>query len=198
MDASEWDERYAASELVWGAEPNRFVAAECADLTAGRAIDLACGEGRNAIWLATRGWQSEGVDWSTVAIDKAARLAAHAGVGDRTAWRAADLLDVELAEGRYDLVLVVYLQVADPARRVIFPQAASAVAPGGTFLFVAHDGHNLHEGHGGPQDASVLYEPDDVVAFLDGFTIERAEHVLRDVEGAPRPAIDVLVRARKN
>jgi SAM-dependent methyltransferase len=200
MDATEWDDRYAASELVWGAEPNRFVAAECADLAPGRAIDLACGEGRNAIWLATLGWQAEGVDWSKVAVDKAARLAEHAGVADRTTWRCADLLDAELGERRYDLVLLAYLQVPDATRQVVFPRAAASVGPGGTLLLVAHDGHNLHDGHGGPQDAAVLYEPEDVVASLDGhgFTIERAEHVLREVAGAPRPAIDCLVRARKN
>jgi SAM-dependent methyltransferase len=197
MDATEWDERYAAIDLVWGAEPNRFVAVECADLAPGRAIDLACGEGRNAIWLATLGWRAEGVDWSTVAIDKAAKLAEHAGVADRTEWRCADLLAVEPEPGAYDLVLLAYLQVPDEARRVVFSRAASAVAPGGTFLLVAHDGHNLHEGHGGPQDAAVLYEPDDVVAFLDGFDVQRADHVNREVAGAPRPAIDVVVRARR-
>ena len=57
MDAEDWDERYAAQRLVWSAEPNQFVAAECADLPPGRAVDLAAGEGRNAIWLARRGWQ---------------------------------------------------------------------------------------------------------------------------------------------
>ena len=197
MDAAEWDERYAASDLMWGADPNRFVAAECADLPPGRAIDLACGEGRNAIWLATRGWHADGVDWSKVAIDKAERLAAHAGVTSHTTFACGDLLDYEPAARAYELVLLAYLQVPDAARRVIFSRAAAAVAPGGTFLLVAHDGHNLTDGTGGPPDASVLYEPDDVVVLLDGFVVERAEHVQREVAGAPRPAIDCLVRARR-
>jgi SAM-dependent methyltransferase len=197
MDATAWDERYAASELVWGAEPNRFVAAECADLAPGRVVDLACGEGRNAIWLATRGWTADGIDWSAVAIDKARRLAAHAGVADTTSFTCADLLDHVPARDAYDLVLLAYLQVPAAARELVFTRAAAAVAPGGTFLVVAHDGHNLADGHGGPQDASVLYEPGDVVACLDGLTVERADHVTRDVAGAPRPAIDCLVRARR-
>ena len=76
MDADAWDERYAAAELVWSREPNQFVAAELADLPPGTAVDLAAGEGRNAIWLAARGWAATAVDFSQVALDKGARLAA--------------------------------------------------------------------------------------------------------------------------
>ena len=97
----------------------------------------------------------------------------------------------------YDLVLLAYLQVPVTARALIFPSAAAAVAPGGTFLVVAHDGHNLAGGTGGPQDPAVLYEPEDVVVALDGLTVERADHVERAVDGADRPAIDLLVRARR-
>ena len=75
MDADAWDQRYAASELVWSQEPNQFVAAELADLPPGTAVDLAGGEGRNAIWLASRGWSATAVDFSQVALDKGARLA---------------------------------------------------------------------------------------------------------------------------
>ena len=75
MDAAGWDERYAASELVWSAEPNRFVAEVCADLAPGRALDLAAGEGRNAIWLAQRGWDVTATDFSAVGLDKGRRLA---------------------------------------------------------------------------------------------------------------------------
>ncbi len=72
MDSRAWDERYAASELVWSSTPNQFVAAEVADLTPGRALDLAAGEGRNALWLAERGWQVTAVDFSLVGLDKGA------------------------------------------------------------------------------------------------------------------------------
>ncbi len=198
MDARAWDERYATGELVWGSGPNRFVEAECADLEPGRALDLACGEGRNAIWLAERGWRAEGIDWSAVAIDKARHLAAQRDVTHAT-FRAADLLDDEPAPGAFDLVLIAYLQVVASARRIVFARAAAAVAPGGTLLVVAHDGHNLAGGTGGPQDLAVLYEPDDVVASLPAgeFTVVRADHVERPVDGAPQPAIDLLVRARR-
>jgi 2-polyprenyl-3-methyl-5-hydroxy-6-metoxy-1,4-benzoquinol methylase len=75
MDARAWDERYAAAELVWSREPNQFVAAELGDLPPGSAVDLAAGEGRNAIWLASLGWSVTAVDFSRVALDKGARLA---------------------------------------------------------------------------------------------------------------------------
>ena len=79
----DWDRRYAEPHLVWSAEPNRFLVEELAGLPPGPALDLACGEGRNAIWLARRGWEVAGVDFSGVAIDKAGRMAAEAGVEAR-------------------------------------------------------------------------------------------------------------------
>ena len=91
MDRADWDERYAGSELLWSAEPNRFLVAETAGLTPGRALDLACGEGRNAVWLARRGWQVTGVDYSEVAIEKARRLASARKAN--VDWVVADLLD---------------------------------------------------------------------------------------------------------
>lgn len=193
MKSSDWNRRYAAAELVWSAGPNRLFAAEVADLPGGRALDLACGEGRNAIWLAEQGWDVTAVDYADVALDKARRVAARRGVAPR--FVHADLLEYRPGERAFDLVAVLYLQMPAAERRVVLQRAAGAVAPGGTFLLVGHDLLNLAEGHGGPQDASVLYTADDVVADVTGLEIVRAERVLRDVEGADRPAIDVLVRA---
>ncbi len=89
MDPTAWNARYAGSELVWSAEPNRFLPQEAAGLTVGRAIDLACGEGRNAIWLARQGWEVVGVDFADAGIDKARRLASDAGVA--VEWVVADV-----------------------------------------------------------------------------------------------------------
>ena len=75
MDSNVWDERYAGDDLVWSAQPNRFLVVEVETLPPGRALDLACGEGRNAVWLAERGWDVTGVDFSNVGLDKARRLA---------------------------------------------------------------------------------------------------------------------------
>ena len=90
MDSHEWDRRYAGAELVWTAEPNRFVVDELADLPPGRALDLGAGEGRNSVWLAARGWQVTAVDFSAVGLDKGRRLAGARGVA--VDWVCADVL----------------------------------------------------------------------------------------------------------
>jgi 2-polyprenyl-3-methyl-5-hydroxy-6-metoxy-1,4-benzoquinol methylase len=195
MDQTAWDERYAGPELVWGAGPNCFVAEELAALPPGRAIDLGTGEGRNAIWLAGRGFTVTAVDFSRVGLARAAGLAAARGV--TVDWVHADLLDYQPAPGRYDLVLIAYVQL--PADRLtdLARTAATALAPGGTLLAVGHDRDNLARGHGGPKDLSVLWTPQVVTAGLTGLTIQRAEQVNRTVTSSDgeRIAIDTLVRA---
>jgi SAM-dependent methyltransferase len=195
MDREEWNRRYTGRELLWTAEANRFLVAEAAALGPGRALDLACGEGRNAVWLAEHGWRATGVDFSEVALEKARLLAGARGV--EAEWVAADLLEYRPEPRTFDLVIVFYLQVPAPQRRTILCAAAEAVAPGGTFLLVAHDRTNLELGHGGPQEPAVLYAAEDVVADLDGLQIERAERVERPVQtpDGERVALDVLVRA---
>jgi SAM-dependent methyltransferase len=199
MDSTAWDQRYADRELVWGAPPNRYVVEHAGALAPGRALDLACGEGRNAIWLATRGWQVTGSDFSAVALGKAAQVAAGAprSVGARLTWRHADAVTDELG-GPYDLVLHVYLHLAAAARTAVLSRACAALAPGGTLLVVAHDGTNLTDGTGGPQDPDVLYTPADVVAALPvDMTVQVAQTPRREVPGAARAAIDCLVLARR-
>lgn len=191
MTTAEWDARYAASDSVWGAAPNRFVEQETAALPAGRALDLACGEGRNAVWLAGRGWDVTAVDFSQVAIDKAR---AHAE-GPPVTWVCDDVVTWTPAAEAFDLVMIVYLHLPTEARAQVLEHAAAAVAPGGHLLLVAHDLANLTGGHGGPQDASVLPTADDVVPHLAGFDVLTAGVVERPVDGAPRPALDLLVHA---
>ena len=192
MDAAAWDERYAATDLVWSAEPNQFVAAECAGLPPGRALDLAAGEGRNAIWLAQRGWDVTATDFSTVGLDKGRRLAEHAGVAERIAWIVADATVTDWADD-HDLVVVAYLQLVEAERRDAVLRGFAALQSGGRFVWVAHDSSNLTEGTGGPQDPSVLMTADDVLIDLTGepFEVIRAERVARPVGDAT--AYDCLV-----
>ncbi len=192
-----WDQRYSGPDLVWGAGPNRFVADEAAALLPGTAIDLGAGEGRNAIWLAERGWQVTAVDFSAAGLARAARLAAERGVS--VDWVQADLLAWLPAPGGYDLVLIAYLHLPSAGLARVFRAAAAAVAPGGTLLVIGHDRDNIARGHGGPQDPDRLYTPALVTAGLAGLGIRRAEQVLRTVrtpEGE-RTAIDTLVRAER-
>jgi SAM-dependent methyltransferase len=204
MDSAQWDARYAATDLVWTATPNRWVEAELSDLPPGRALDLACGEGRNALWLAGRGWRVTAVDFSGVALAKGRRAAQATGDGraERIDWIEADLLGYQPEPGSYDAVVIAYLQLPADERRVVIRRAATALADSGVALVVAHDTANLAGGVGGPPDPAVLYTADDVRSDLTAsgipLRIDRAQQVLRPVEGEPRPAIDILVRATRS
>ena len=197
VDATSWDDRYRGSDLVWGAGPNRFLVEEIGTMAPGTALDVACGEGRNAIWLAEQGWRVTGVDFSSVALDKARTFATDRGVG--VDWVRADLTNWE-PPSAYDLVIVFYLQLSADLRRRVLSRMAESVAPGGTLLVVAHDYSNLTEGQGGPQDPAVLYRPDDVAADVANvLRIVRAERVRRPVDttNGLMDAIDLLVRAKR-
>jgi SAM-dependent methyltransferase len=117
-----WDQRYSGPDLVWGAGPNRFATGEVTALAAGRAVDLGTGEGRNAIWLAERGWQVTAVDFSAAGLARAGRLAAERGVS--VDWVQADLLDYQPAPGGYDLVLVAYIHLPSASLARVFRAAA--------------------------------------------------------------------------
>jgi SAM-dependent methyltransferase len=198
VDSQRWDERYSATEFVWATGPNQFVAAELAGLPPGRAIDLAAGEGRNAVWLAERGWRVTAVDFSRVGLGKGRRLSATRGVAEgQVDWIVADLCDYQPEPRAYDLALIAYFQVGAKVRATVLGRAAAALAPGGTAFIVAHDLTNLTEGAGGPQDPEVLYTPEAVRAELPGLRVLRAERVRRTVdrEDGPATAIDTLVRA---
>ncbi len=201
MDRDDWDERYAGEELVWTAEANRFLVEEVGGLPPGRALDVACGEGRNAVWLAELGWAATGVDFSPAGLGKGRRLAEARGVD--VSWVEADVTAWDPPAGAFDLVAICYLQLPAEARREAAARAVAALAPGGTLVWVGHDLDNLELGVGGPQQASVLHTAEDLVADLHaadpGLVVERAGQVLRPVakEGQVGDAIDTLVRVRR-
>jgi len=189
MDAAAWNERYADSGLVWSATPNQFVAAELADLPPGRAVDLAAGEGRNALWLASLGWEVTAVDFASAGLDKGRAVEGGVSPAHPVRWVCADVLTWAPAtsEAAYDLAVLAYLQLPAAERREAVRRAVAALRSGGTFFLVAHDTTNLVEGTGGPQDAAVLMTAQDVLADLAGTDVEvvRAERVARQVAPAP-------------
>jgi SAM-dependent methyltransferase len=198
MDREEWNARYAAQELLWGAEPNRFVAREFGETPArGRALDLACGEGRNAIWLAQRGWSVTAVDYSPVALDRGRRLAATRHVD--VEWIEADVVRFVPAPGAFQLVIIAYVHLPEHDRRTMLRHAVAALGPGGTLFMIGHARLNLTHGVGGPQRPELLWEPAELereVAAL-GLSVERVEHARRPIETADgvKEAIDTLLRA---
>ncbi len=181
----------------------------------GRALELGCGLGANAIWLARQGWQVLAIDLSDVAIDRARKRAKDAGA--EVEFQVADLRDQQLTR-RYDLVTLFYLHLSAAERQSLLERAAQVLAPGGTLIFVGHDRsdtdwleRHLHGDHGQDQDAkptndqarqarqaeleATLTRPDEVAAELPGLHIERAEAVNHDAHGSGEEAATTVVVA---
>ena len=214
MDAAGWDERYARGQ-VWSSEANRFfvaaVRAHGLDQPphGARAIDLGCGEGRNAIWLALLGWSVTAVDMSAVGIDRGRSMAAAQDA--EVEWVVADIEEWDLPSSAWDLVALVYVHWRTAQRLPIMDRLIDAVAPGGHLVIVGHDRTNIEHGHGGPQDPDVLTTPSELSALLSsrGLAVLEAREVLRSVTlepghgsvplGTDRPAdaIDHVVVAHR-
>jgi peroxiredoxin/protein-L-isoaspartate O-methyltransferase len=193
-----WNERYEAAAALYGAEANQFVAAELADLSPRRVLDLACGQGRNSVWLAMQGHEVTGIDLSDVGIAHAKELAANVGVA--VDFRVGDVVEDWEPDAEYDLILLSYLQLPPEMRTIIHTKAVDALAPGGEVFLIAHHADNLEHGFGGPPMPEVLFTEDQLAADFTSLEIERNEKVYRIVEhdGEVRKAHDVLLRARRS
>lgn len=196
MDQDFWDERYQDEGLLWTAEPNRFLVEAIDGLEPGKALDLAGGEGRNAVWLAQQGWEVEVVDWSDVALDKGRELARRTGV---TVWFIREDLRQWWPPGEsYDLVVIAYLHIPYMERHGVWRAAAGAVRRGGRLVVIGHDRDNLDKGYGGPQQFDVLYSVEELVGVVaEHLEVIRAEQIIRSVEtdDGGREAIDNIVVA---
>jgi SAM-dependent methyltransferase len=195
MDHASWDRRYSQAELVWSVTPNQFFAEEVAALAPGRALDLGTGEGRNAVWLAERGWDTTAVDFSGVGIEKARSLAARRRCS--VTWVIEDLLTFRPALASFDLVALVYIHLPALQRRHVLTTAVSTLASAGRLVVIGHDRSNLTAGVGGPQDPAILFTPEEIVSDLHGLDIVRSQRVVRKVKtpDGERDAIDALVVA---
>ena len=197
-DADEWDERYGTAEQIWSGNPNGALVAEVLALPPGRALDVGCGEGADAVWLARRGWQVTALDVSRVALARAEHHAADAGV--QVTWVHAGLVEAALPAGGFDLVSAMYPVLRKTPGAVAERALVDLVAPGGTLLVVHHAIEPLAHGHDGGFDPAQYALPQDVAAVLDaGWQLEVHERRPRSVAGGggAHHVEDVVLRARR-
>ncbi|MGL5929508.1 MAG: class I SAM-dependent methyltransferase [Dermatophilaceae bacterium] len=194
--AAEWDARYREQDRIWSGEPNHALVTEVAGLSPGRALDVGCGEGADAVWLARHGWDVVGIDPSGVALDRARAAASSEGV--EVTWLHAELADVagDLDDESFDLVTACYATLfhdTDP-----LPALTRLVAPGGSLLVVHHVDIDAEQARAHGFDPDELLSPADVAAGLDqAWSIvvdERRPRVIRGGSGAHH-ADDRVVRA---
>lgn len=152
-----WDERYSAQGYIFGTAPNAFLVSQAARLQAGQsALAVADGEGRNGVWLAQQGLQVLSVDSSGVAQAKAAKLAAERGV--TLQFENADMLAWDWGDARFDVIVAIFIQFADPAGRARqFEGIRRALKPGGLLLLQGYTPRQLEYKTGGPPAAENMY-----------------------------------------
>lgn len=198
--AEYWDGRYAGSERMWSGRPNAVLVREAADLKPGRALDLGCGEGADAVWLAARGWSVVAADISQVALERAEEHARDAGLGGAIHWQRHDLTET-FPSGSFDLVSAHFFHSPfEMPRERILRQAASAVAPGGVLLVVGHAA--FPQGH--PHADAELPTPQQVYDQLEVraeawelLTAEEHEQEYTDREGQPAVRRDNVLKLRR-
>ncbi len=164
-----WNESWAEhDDLVPDAD--ELLIAEMEGLTPGRALDIGCGIGGNAVWLAEHGWQVTATDFADAAIEKCKRLATSRGV--QVEFLVADATTFQ-PDGQYDFISSFYIQMLPDQRAKMLSIAASALAPGGTLLFISHDRSSTPSGWT-DEDMLTLTTPDEVASELPGLKIEQA------------------------
>ncbi len=179
MDASHWNERYAAAGHLYGTEPNGFLAAMAPLIPPGPVLCLAEGEGRNAVHLAARGHRVTAVDQSAVGLAKAQRLASTRGVALETV--VADLAGYPLSPGGWAGIISIFAHLPVPLRRKVHAAVANGLKPGGVFILEAYTPAQLAFETGGPKDPALLMRLDDLRAELAGLDLSVAREIERDV-----------------
>jgi SAM-dependent methyltransferase len=169
FDQASWDERYRSSARVWSGNPNPQLVAEIAPMGPGRALDVGCGEGADAIWLAQQGWQVVAADISSVALERAAAhaLTVDPAVAARIEWHHADLLAEPPEPKSFDLVSAQFMQLPPDLRRPLFAALAEAVRPGGKLMVVGHHPSDMTSGVRRPPLPELFYSADEIAEELD-------------------------------
>jgi len=200
-----WDERYRSRGALWSGNPNPQLVTEAADLVPGTALDVGCGEGADAIWLAARGWRVTALDVSTVALERGAARAAERGaaVARRIDWLHEDLIAWVPAAASYDLVSAqFFLHLPREPREALFRVLAAAVAPGGSLLIVGHHPSDLQTTIPRTPLPELFFTASDLAVLLDphGWDIvvsAARERGATDHDGRPVTIHDAVLRARR-
>jgi SAM-dependent methyltransferase len=199
-----WDDRYSSADRLWSGQPNPQLVAQTTGLTPGEALDAGCGEGADAIWLASRGWTVTAVDVSTVALERATSHAAAQGdqIAGRISWQHEDLLSWEPGSQRFDLVSAQFMHLPSPALESMHARLAAAVRPGGTLLIVGHHPDDLHVNVGRPAQLATFAPVEELAAALDpgDWDVMIASAIGRpatDLDGQPVTLTDAVLRATR-
>ncbi|RBY85907.1 bifunctional 2-polyprenyl-6-hydroxyphenol methylase/3-demethylubiquinol 3-O-methyltransferase UbiG [Blastococcus sp. TF02A-26] len=200
-DEQWWEERYASGEAHWSGRPNDVLVAETADLPPGTALDVGCGTGGDALWLAEQGWRVTAVDLSRTALARAAAAAEERGVAERTRWQYADVTTWAPPRHAFDLVTTAFLHVPGGVRDAVIARLAAGVAPGGTLLVAQHDPSDLHTVRHG-QDPDLFATGEQLAAALPAgefevLVAEARPRMGRAHEGEHLHMADAVLRARR-
>jgi SAM-dependent methyltransferase len=195
----EWDNRYTDREQLWSGRPNGALVTEVAGLTPGRVLDVGCGEGADAVWLARGGWDVTAVEVSGVALERAAEHARDAGVAVR--WVHAALTEAALPPGSFDLVSAQYPALLRTPDSAAERALLAAVAPDGVLLLVHHAGMDTQHAHDSGFDPADYVWPSMVAALLDDDweveVDEQRPRVAPDGGAGAHHTDDVVLRARR-
>lgn len=193
-----WDQRYAGDGLAYGDAPNDFLAQMADRLpVGGSALDIGAGEGRNALFLASRGLDVLAVDLSEVGLQKAQRLAQQRGLTLRT--QAADLCEFNAAPASFEVVTSLWVHLPHPVRAAVHERVRTWLKPEGVFLLEAYAPEQLGRGTGGPQDPALLASLEVILRELDALKIEHQAALVRNVRegrfhGGDAAVVQVLAR----
>jgi SAM-dependent methyltransferase len=204
-----WDNRYRTADRLWSGRPNVQLVAQATGLRSGDALDVGCGEGADAIWLAAQGWRVTAVDVSAVALDRAARHAAaqDSQLAARITWQQEDLLSWDPGPAQFDLVSAQFMYLPNRAFEDMCARLAAAVRPGGTLLMVGHHPDDVRAR--GAAVADMAWSAEQLAAALGSSfeilvaaAIERPapgaiEHPTPDADGQPHDVKDTVLRARR-
>jgi SAM-dependent methyltransferase len=196
---AEWDTRYADRDQLWSGQPNGALVAEVVGLPPGRVLDVGCGEGADAVWLARGGWEVTALEVSGLALERAAGHARDAGVAVR--WVHAGLAEAELQPGSFDLVSAQYPALLRTPDAAAERALLAAVAPGGVLLVVHHAGMDTRPPDGSGFDPADYVWPSMIAALLDDdWTVERDEQrprIAPDGGAGAHHTDDLELRARR-